>query len=357
MMSTRVAIRAATLAVAAMIAVPAAQAAVPPIKAFPKIFINDTKQSTTHRPVIQVQAITLHNSAVTVTCEIVQMEQAFNETAEGTERGFLNTLGYSTYECKSEGPCKVKNTKGEEVEGIYLTAESPPIAEGTEAHLTGISSLPWTGEFIEREEGLKQVLMKHVKLWVVFPPPSVGTGPGCVGTEIEFEEAEGKTEKEEGYELAPLWINGAHTTPLKPSHSEFIEREGETEKGFPITGRLRSPQVGDGFLRATKLVAGGMGGAWELVTAESVGPPPTVTNVKPNSGPTAGGTSVTITGTALEGTLNTRVRFGTKIVPINSGSATSITAVSPPGEGTVDVTVETGAGLSPIVEADKFTYK
>jgi hypothetical protein len=232
-------------------------------------FINDTSLTTTRRPILSFGAITLHDSAATVTCQTVQTEQVFNETTEGAERGFLNTLGYSTYECQSEVKCKVKNTKGEEVEGIYLTAEAPPKGEGTEAHLTGISSLPWTGELIEREEGRQQVLMKHVKLWVVFPPASVGTGPGCVGTEIEFEDAEGKTEKEEGYELASLWINGAHTTPLKPSHNEFLEREGETEKGFPITGRLRSPQVGDGFLRATKLVLGGMGGAWELVTAET----------------------------------------------------------------------------------------
>jgi hypothetical protein len=160
----------------------------------------------------------------------------------------------------------VKNTKGEEVEGIYLTAEAPPVVSGTEAHNAGITSLPWTGEFIEREEGHRQVLTKHVKLWMVFPPNSVGTGPGCLGTEVEFEDLEGKTEKEAAYELAPLWVNGSKNG-LKPSHGELRgERVGEF--AFPETGRLKSRQVGDGFLEAPKLVPGGMGGSWELVTVE-----------------------------------------------------------------------------------------
>src|SRR5262249_9213492 len=186
----------------------------------------------------------------------------------GTERGFLKTVGYYTYECKAEVPCRVRNTKGEEVEGIYLTAEAPPVVSGTEAHNAGITSLPWTGEFIEREDGGNQVLMKHVKLWLVLPPKTVGTGPGCAGTEIEFEDLEGKSEKEAGYELAPIWVNGSRNG-LKPSHAEIVGETGLTEKGFPITGRLNSPQVGDGFLTASKLVSGGLGGNWELVTAEA----------------------------------------------------------------------------------------
>jgi hypothetical protein len=160
----------------------------------------------------------------------------------------------------------VKNTKGEEVEGIYLTAESPPEPAGTEAHPTGITSLPWTGELIERETGIQQVLTRHVKIWAAFPPNTVGKGPGCNGVEVPFEEMEGPTEKEAGYELAPLWLNGA-VNALKPSHEEFNGEFGLTEKGFPQTGRLKSP-VGDGFLEAPKLTNGGLSGGWELVNAE-----------------------------------------------------------------------------------------
>jgi hypothetical protein len=161
----------------------------------------------------------------------------------------------------------VKNTRGEEVEGISLTAEAPPRLEGTEAHSTGISSVPWPGELIERETGKKQLLIHHAKYWMVLPPPNVGNGPGCLGTEIEFEEQEGASEKEAGDELAPLWVNGSKNG-LKNSWMELDGQTGKTEKGFPITGRLISPTAGPGYFKAFPLLVGGLGGAWELITAE-----------------------------------------------------------------------------------------
>jgi hypothetical protein len=85
-------------------------------------------------------------------------------------------------------------------------------------------------------------------------------------------------------------------------------------------------------------------------------PPPTVTSVMPSTGPTTGGTSVTITGTNFTGA--TAVNFG--ITPATSftvNSDTSISAVSPAGvPGTVDITVTTPFGTSTITLADQFTY-
>jgi subtilisin family serine protease len=83
-------------------------------------------------------------------------------------------------------------------------------------------------------------------------------------------------------------------------------------------------------------------------------PPPAVTGVSPSSGPQAGGTSVTITGSNLGGA--TAVDFGSKGAAIIDDSPTSITATAPPGSGTVDVTVTTPAGSSAVAPADRFTY-
>jgi hypothetical protein len=84
-------------------------------------------------------------------------------------------------------------------------------------------------------------------------------------------------------------------------------------------------------------------------------PAPTVAKVEPTSGPAAGGTSVTITGTNLANAGS--VKFGSNnAASYTVNSATSITAVSPPGAGTVDVTVTTGGGTSATSEADRFTY-
>src|ERR1019366_5489098 len=73
---------------------------------------------------------------------------------------------------------------------------------------------------------------------------------------------------------------------------------------------------------------------------------PVVTGVSPTSGPTAGGTSVTVTGTNFTGA--TAVKFGTtSATTFTVNSATSITATAPAGAaGTVDVTVTATGGTS-----------
>src|SRR6516162_10201501 len=81
----------------------------------------------------------------------------------------------------------------------------------------------------------------------------------------------------------------------------------------------------------------------------------TTTNVNPNTGPTSGGSSVTITGTNFSGA--TAVRFGSNAAgSFTVDSATQITATSPTGVGTVDVTVTTAGGTSAISSGDRFTY-
>ena len=101
--------------------------------------------------------------------------------------------------------------------------------------------------------------------------------------------------------------------------------------------------------------AGGATGSGSGTATVSSAPIPAVTRVNPPSGPTAGGTSVTITGNNFTGA--TAVKFGssaaTNVKVVNSGQ---ITATSPPGTGTVDVTVSTPNGTSPPSAADLFSY-
>jgi len=85
--------------------------------------------------------------------------------------------------------------------------------------------------------------------------------------------------------------------------------------------------------------------------------PPTVSMLSPTTGPSSGGTSVTITGTDFSGA--SAVDFGS--VPASSytvdSAGTSIKAISPAqAPGIVDVTVTTPSGTSAITNADKFTY-
>lgn len=82
---------------------------------------------------------------------------------------------------------------------------------------------------------------------------------------------------------------------------------------------------------------------------------PTVTGLDPGSGPSVGGTAVTISGTDLAGA--TKVMFGpTPAESFTVRSPTSISAVSPTGAGVVDVTVTTPAGTSATEPDDEYLY-
>jgi hypothetical protein len=82
---------------------------------------------------------------------------------------------------------------------------------------------------------------------------------------------------------------------------------------------------------------------------------PAVTSLGTSSGSSAGGTSVTITGTNFTGASG--VSFGTVAATFTVVSDTSIVAVSPSQPtGTVDVIVTTPTGTSLVSSSDHFTY-
>jgi hypothetical protein len=84
---------------------------------------------------------------------------------------------------------------------------------------------------------------------------------------------------------------------------------------------------------------------------------PTVTGIDPDTGPIAGGTSVTVTGTNLGSTAS--VTFGGAAVTPAAVTPTSLTALSPAVStaGAVHVVVHTAdAGDSTTSDADTFTY-
>ncbi len=76
-------------------------------------------------------------------------------------------------------------------------------------------------------------------------------------------------------------------------------------------------------------------------------PKPVVASISPLSGPTIGGTSVTITGSNFS---------GASVVDFGGVPATQITATSPAGTGTVDITVTTVGGTSVLSTGDVFNF-
>jgi IPT/TIG domain-containing protein/Big-like domain-containing protein len=83
---------------------------------------------------------------------------------------------------------------------------------------------------------------------------------------------------------------------------------------------------------------------------------PAVTGVSPTSGPSSGGTKITISGNNLSGV--TAVSFGgTQVTTFSRTSDTAIVLTSPAGAtGTVDLRVTTPGGRSDITPSDHYTY-
>jgi hypothetical protein len=102
----------------------------------------------------------------------------------------------------------------------------------------------------------------------------------------------------------------------------------------------------------TQIPVGPLGG--ELGYNAEVQPAPTIGSLGTSSGSTAGGTSLTISGSDLEGA--TAVRFGNATATsFTVNSESQVTAIAPPAAtGSVPVTVTTVAGTATSTQA--FTY-
>ena len=96
--------------------------------------------------------------------------------------------------------------------------------------------------------------------------------------------------------------------------------------------------------------------ATTIATTTVAAPQTTVSAVLPNSGPLAGGNTVTVVGTFLTGAAT--VAFGgTPGTSISVKTANLLTVVAPPGNaGTVDVQVTTPFGTSKLGPTDHYTY-
>ncbi len=121
-----------------------------------------------------------------------------------------------------------------------------------------------------------------------------------------------------------------------------IETEGQSRVPVPVSG-----------LSGATAIAAGNGQSY-AVGATPIAYPQ-IAELNPYQGPEAGGTSVTITGLNFTGA--TAVEFGSEeAASFTANSPTTITAVSPPGEGEVDITVTTPEGASYTSPRDDYCY-
>jgi hypothetical protein len=148
-------------------------------------------------------------------------------------------------------------------------------------------------------------------------------------------------------------ITGTNLDP-PPVTVKFGGKAGTVTLATPTKILVKSPPAGQGTVEITVITPGGTGQAGEFSyhNPKAHMAAPTVSGVFPATGPAAGGTAVTISGTGLADA--SMVSFGGRAGMITSDSGSQITVVSPPGSGTVDVAVTTPGGTS---TAGMFTYQ
>ena len=150
---------------------------------------------------------------------------------------------------------------------------------------------------------------------------------------------------------------GTNPTPPLLAADQFI---GAVDNGsVPETYALQNLAPGTRYywriVSKTMANMTATGPTWSFTTAGSPGGAPTLSSISPNSGSTAGGTSVTITGTnfATGATINIG---GVAATNVNVTSSTSLTAVTPAhAAGTVSVILTNPDGQSATLP-NSFTY-
>jgi ELWxxDGT repeat protein len=179
------------------------------------------------------------------------------------------------------------------------------------------------------------------------------------------------------YQVADVWPGLGSSNPVSLTYSNatlyFIANDGtHGPQLWQTDGTAGGTQAADPSGTGTytpQVILGTTSGGIAFIGSDPVngnqlwvltpGPatPPVVSGISPSTGPTSGGTAVTLTGTGF--TDATAVYFGgapaTRFTVNGDGSITAIAPAAPAG-GTVDVTVFAPGGTSATTASDQFTY-
>ncbi|HWF15462.1 MAG TPA: choice-of-anchor P family protein [Acidimicrobiales bacterium] len=260
-----------------------------------------------------------------------------------------------------------------QVTGISPTAG--PVAGGTTVTITGVGFTTATAVHFGTAAATSFTVNSNTSITAVSPASplaSPGTGPVDVTVSTPLGTSPIVVQDEFTYELAPTIasVNGivpnqgptGGGTAVTITGTNFVATDATTAVLFGTTPATDvqvtstttitavSPAGAAGPVTVTVSDAGGTSNG---VTFTYI-PAPVITanGIVPDSGPTAGGQTVTITGTNLGSTGTTTVFFGgltgnqASNVVVN-GAGTSLTAVTPPGNpGLVNVIVVTAGGDS-----------
>ncbi len=289
------------------------------------------------------------------------------------DAGYIQALGGLTTIKVGESSCSAIGPDVNAVPSVSgLTPNTGPTAGGTSVTITGTDFLGATG--VHFGNLLATTVVVDSATQITATSPAHGAGP--VDVTVTTGHGTSPTSPADQY----TYTNTPVVTGINPTSGPAVGGTSVTISGSGFTG---ATAVNFGATPASSFSCGsdtsctasspaGIAGSTVDVTVvtpsgtsptsgsdkftyNGVNPPPVVDSVAPASGPTPGGTGVTITGANLSGA--TAINFGTNPATNINCSASSCTATSPAGSaGTVDVTVVTPNGTSATNPNDHFTY-
>ena len=249
-----------------------------------------------------------------------------------------------------------------------ITSVSPssgPLAGGTSITITGTNLTGATGVTVGGVAATSVVVVNATSITALTPVGTAGSKDVVVNT------PGGSATKIDAYTFI---ISAPTITSVSPSSGPTAGGTSITITGTNLNGAT-SVLVGDSIAtitskQASQIVAltpAGTVGLKNVVLNTSNGTvtklnafnyeassAPTIASVSPSSGPAAGGTAITITGTNLTGATSVTVG-GVAATSVNVASATSITALTPAGTaGAQAIVVTTVGGAATLSEG--FTY-
>ncbi|MFC8850424.1 MULTISPECIES: IPT/TIG domain-containing protein [unclassified Micromonospora] len=249
-----------------------------------------------------------------------------------------------------------------------ITPDAGPQSGGQTVTITGTGLVP--GDTTVTFDGAPATNVTvnpgGTSLTAVTPPGAVGpavvvvtTGGGTAAPLDYTYLADGSAANATG--LTPTTGPASGGTTVTITGTGFTGATGVTFDGVPGTGFTVNPAGTTITVVTPPRTAGPAEVRLVFPAGTAAAPPftylaPTIASIVPDTGPTTGGTTVTITGTGLTGA--TGVDFGnapgTNLVVNPNG--TSLTVVAPPGlPGPVDVTVQLPG--DDVTEPDGFTYE
>jgi subtilase family serine protease len=269
---------------------------------------------------------------------------------------------------------QICSATGTKLESTTITGVSPtegPTSGSTPVTITGSGFLPIAGA--DRLE----VGTKWVTVSCTTTARCTGTLPATkAGTDNLVMSVEGLT-------LSPLAVPDRFTFVAQPTITGITPASGPTKGGTKVTIRGSSfvgtltVHFGTGPAKLSRVVSSSEivviappGSGTVYVTVSAAGgssrttaagrftfvAQPTITGITPASGPTKGGTKVTIRGSGFGGTLT--VHFGTGPAKLSRVvSSSEIVVIAPPGSGTVYVTVSAAGGSSRATAAGRYRYQ